>query len=66
MHPQDVRACQPKRHKDKRESDRQRQRDSSPGGERERKRDRERGPWPTGSSFCMFFPTPGPALCKLG
>ena len=23
-------------------------------------------PWPFGSSFYMFFPPPGPALCKLG
>ena len=26
----------------------------------------ERAPWPFGSSFYMFFPPPGPALCKLG
>ena len=42
MHPQDVRACQPKRHEDKRERDRQRQRDSSPEGEREKERQRKR------------------------
>ena len=38
--------------------------------ERERERTRtlgrERDPWPFGSSFYMFFPSPGPALCKLG
>ena len=26
----------------------------------------ERDSWPFGSSFLMFFPPPGPALCKLG
>ena len=26
---------------------------------------RERETWPFGSSFYMFFPPPGPALCKL-
>ena len=25
-----------------------------------------REPWPFGSSFYVFFPPPGPALCKLG
>ena len=33
-------------------------------GERERERERERDPRPFGSSFYMFFPPPGPALCK--
>ena len=26
----------------------------------------ERDSWPFDSSFLMFFPPPGPALCKLG
>ena len=38
--------------------------------EREREQvcegDRERDPWSFGASFYMFFPPPGPALCKLG
>ena len=34
------------------------------GGERAREREREREH--VGSSFYMFFPPPGPALCKLG
>ena len=33
--------------------------------ERERERKRKR-PRPFGSCFYMFFPLPGPALCKLG
>ena len=33
-------------------------------GERERERESERKRF--GSSFYMFFPPPGPALCKLG
>ena len=27
---------------------------------------KKREPWPFGSSFSMFFPPPGPALCKVG
>ena len=34
--------------------------------QRETVRESEREPWPFGSSFYMFFPPPGPALCKLG
>ena len=33
---------------------------------RETVRESEREPWTFGSSFYMFFPLPGPALCKLG
>ena len=32
----------------------------------ERERAGERDPRPFGSSFSMFFSSPGPALCKLG
>ena len=41
-------------------------------GERERqrahlgRRETPPQPWPFGSSFYMFSPPPGPALCKLG
>ena len=37
-------------------------------GEREREgmSEREREPQPFGSSFYVFSPPPGPALCKLG
>ena len=33
---------------------------------RERDSESEREPWPFGSSFYMFPPPPGPALCNLG
>ena len=45
------------------------------GGKREREKEREsahahehawESPGPLASSFYMFFPPPGPALCKLG
>ena len=41
--------------------DRERQRLQARGG-----RERERDPWPFGSALYMFYPPPGPALCKLG
>ena len=43
-----------------RESERGRERKSTFTWERKREREC------FGSSFCMFFPPPGPALCKLG
>ena len=33
---------------------------------RESDSESEREPWPFGSSFYMFPPPPGPALCNLG
>ena len=66
-HPQSVRACQPKDLKGRewrsawgRERERERERERDSARMRERKRER------VGSSFCMFLPPPGPALCKLG
>ena len=47
-----------------RREERDRDREYARSGERER--ERERDPRPFGSSFYMFFPLPGPALCKLG
>ena len=67
--PQSMRACQPK------DSNRREWRSAWGGGGgevRERKsvrthaRRRERARKHFGSSFYMFFPSPGPALCKLG
>ena len=52
IHPQSVRACQPKAVK-------RRDWRSTPARGRERESKR------FGSSFYMFFPPPGPALCKL-
>ena len=40
------------------EREEEREKECTHAGERERKR--------FGSSFYMFFPPPGPALCKLG
>ena len=65
MHPQCVRACQPKGHEEKRERERQRQRDSLPVGERETETEKQ-APGPLAPLFIWFFPPPGPALCKLG
>ena len=67
MHPRSVRACQPK------ETRREESGGARGGGqgrvrERERAyaRRRQRARKRFGSSFCTFFPPPGPALCKLG
>ena len=72
IHPQSGRACQPK------DSKRREWRSAQGGGgERERVRkerqkermhvgERESVRKRFGSSFYMFFPPPGPALCKLG
>ena len=59
-------------HVGEREREREREKEHTHAGEgererelthtRERKRERER----FGSSFYMFLPPPGPALCKLG
>ena len=65
IHPRSVRATQRLEEKSVEESS---GRESVSEGERksahtwERKRARKC----FGSSFCMFFPPPGPALCKLG
>ena len=53
IHPRSLRACRPKKREEERERARVRQ-----GGS-------EGGPWPFGSSFYVFSPPPGPALCKL-
>ena len=58
-----MRACHPEDVKTREwrsawKRERERERKHARGGERERKR--------FGSSFYMFFPPPGPALCKLG
>ena len=45
-----------------RESEREKERESARMHEGERESERKR----FGSSFYMFFPPPGPALCKLG
>ena len=44
------------------EGERERERESARAHEHRGERERE----PFGSSFYMFFPPPGPALCKLG
>ena len=46
------------RHEEKREREKERETESARVGEIE--------PWPFGSSFYMFFPPSGPAVCKLG
>ena len=54
--------------------DSRRERESERGRESERERERERAHARGresmrkrfGSSFCVFFPPPGPALCRLG
>ena len=57
IHPRVVRVCRPKRQEEKRNRD----------GEKERAYTLEhahgRETWPFDSSFYMFFPPPGPALC---
>ena len=61
MHPGSMSACQPKDAKREwRSVEGGRERKSARTWERERERKR------FGSSFYMFFPPPGPALCKLG
>ena len=74
IHPQSVRACQPKDTK-KRVEEQASLQERGRGKERERERGREKEREHTlegeketacfGSSFYMFFPSPGPALCKL-
>ena len=49
-----------------RERVRKGEKESERGGEREREHARGRERESFGSSFYMFFPPPGPALCKLG
>ena len=44
------------------EGEKERERERKSTGTRDRNRERER----FGSSFYMFLPPPGPALCKLG
>ena len=67
IHPQSVRACQPKDWKRVEERGR-----GGGGVERERERAHARGRVSEsvrkrfGSYFSVFFPPPGPALCKLG
>ena len=75
IHPRGLRACQPKdvkRREPQRTGEKERERvrkgekESERGGEREREHARGRERESFGSSFYMFFPPPGPALCKLG
>ena len=47
-----------------REREREGEREREKEKEKERERETERKRF--GSSFYMFFPPPGPALCKLG
>ena len=49
-----------------RERVRKGEKESERGGEREREHARGRERESFGSAFYMFFPPPGPALCKLG
>jgi len=59
IHPQGVRACQPRRHEEERERERERKRDweCTCWGERERTHIGERGPCPLAPLFtCFFFP----------
>ena len=57
MHPQGIRACQPKRHKEEREREK--------ACVRESERENKRLPGSLAPLFIFFSPPPRPALCKL-
>ena len=61
MHPQGVRACRPKRHEEKRGSERASERAGKSWRERERAGARPLAPW---LLLYVFAPPPGPALCN--
>ena len=66
IHPRSVRACQPKdlKRREWRSAQGGREREGERACVHARRRESMRKRF--GSSFYMFFPPPGPALCKLG